>query len=152
MDYLEHDGGAGSVAATLAATEASALPRIEIVEERRRSHDAAFRAHVVADALAPGARVEELGRRYGICTSLIYRWRRAVQGPAVSAPTVKLVPVRVAEPSKVPTRPSSASSRPALESKRPGPIEIELEGGIRISVEADVSLAALRRVMAALRG
>ena len=135
----------------MAATEASRLPRIEIVEERRRSHDAAFRARVVADALAPGARVEELGRRYGICTSLIYRWRRAAQGPAVSAPAVKLVPVRVAEPSRPSLRSPTTPARPG-EGKRPGPIEIELEGGIRIRVEADVSLAALRRVVAALRG
>ena len=126
------------------------MPRIEIVEERRRSHDAAFRARVVADALVPGARIEELGRRYGICTSLIYRWRRAAQSPALASPTVKLVPVRVAEAAKPPTRP--AAPRSIGEGKRPSPIEIELEGGIRIRVDADVSLAALRRVVTALRG
>lgn len=88
------------MAANLAATDAASLPRIEIVEERRRSHDAAFRARVVAEALVPGARVEELARRHGICTSLIYRWRRAASGPAISAPSVRLVPVSVAEPAK----------------------------------------------------
>ena len=150
MDYFGHEREASGVAATLAATDASSLPRIEIVEERRRSHDAAFRARVVADALAPGARVEELGRRYGICTSLIYRWRRAAQGLALASPSVKLVPVRLAEVSKPQPRP--AAPRPSGESKRPGPIEIELESGIRIRVDADVSLAALRRVVTALRG
>ena len=79
MDYLEHDDEAAGRAATLAATNAASLPRIEIVEERRRSHDAAFRARVVAAASAPGVRVEEVAQRYGICTSLIYRWRRATQ-------------------------------------------------------------------------
>ena len=59
-------------AATVAATEA----RIEIVGERRRVHDAAFRARVVAECLAPGTRVRDLARRHGLCTSLIYRWRR----------------------------------------------------------------------------
>ena len=57
----------------MAASEA----RIEIVGERRRGHDAAFRARVVAECLAPGARVQDLARRHGICTSLIYRWRRS---------------------------------------------------------------------------
>jgi len=77
------------------------------VDERRRSHDAAFRARVVADALVPGARVEDLGRRYGICTSLIYRWRRGAQSPALASPAVKLVPVRVAEANNPPPRPAA---------------------------------------------
>ncbi len=48
---------------------------IEIVGERRRVHDAAFRARVVAEALVPGARMRDLARRHGLCVSLIYRWR-----------------------------------------------------------------------------
>ena len=150
MDYLEHDGDAAGVAATLAATDAAALPRIEIVEERRRSHDAGFRARVLAAASAPGARVEEVAQRYRICTSLIYRWRRGTSGPPLSAPAVKLVPVRVAEARRI--EPSLLAARPSPETKRPGQIEIELENGIKIRVDADVSQAALRRVVTALRG
>ncbi len=137
------------MAAKLAATDVASLPRIEIVEERRRSHDAAFRARVVSEALVPGARVEELARRHGICTSLIYRWRRAAYGPALSAPSVRLVPVSVAEPAK--PEPSAATG-PPRDGGRPGVIEIELNGGIRIRVDDDVNLAALRRVLTALRG
>jgi hypothetical protein len=48
--------------------------------------------------------------------------------------------------------PRTAASRPAGEAIRPGLIEIELDNGIRVRVDADVSLAALRRVVAALRG
>jgi len=70
---MESSGGMlASEAATVAATEA----RIEIVGERRRVHDAAFRARVVAEALTPGVRMQDLARRHGLCTSLIYRWRR----------------------------------------------------------------------------
>ena len=125
------------------------MPHIEIVEERRRSHDAAFRARVVSEAMVPGARVEELARQYGICTSLIYRWRRGARGPALESPTVKLVPVRVAELA----RPEpNAAARPTRGGKRPGLIEIALDGGVRIRVDGDVSVAALRRVLTALRG
>lgn len=138
------------MAAKVAATSAASLPRIEIVEERRRAHDAAFRARVVAASMAPRARVDDLAREFGICTSLIYRWRRSMLGPPLSAPAVKLVPVRVAEARK--TEPSVVAVRPRPDAKRPGPIEIELENGIRIRVDADVSQAALRRVVAALRG
>ena len=150
MDHVEHEHEASGVAAKLAATDVASLPRIEIVEERRRVHDAAFRARVVAASLAPGARVEELARRYGICTSLIYRWRRATSGPALRAPAVRLVPVRVADARQA--EPRAAVSRAAGEAKRPGLIEIELDNGIRVRVDADVSLAALRRVVTALRG
>ena len=93
--------------------------------------------------------MEELARRHGICTSLIYRWRRAASGPALSAPSVRLVPVSVAEPAK--PEPSAATG-PRQDSERPGRIEIELNGGIRIRVDDDVNLAALRRVLTALRG
>ncbi len=148
MDDIEHE--AAGVAATLAVTNAASLPRIEIVEERRRVHDAAFRARVMAASLIPGARVEELAQRHGICTSLVYRWRRAASGPALRAPAVRLVPVRMAETRQA--EPRAAVSRPAGEAKRPGLIEIELDNGIRVRVDADGSLAALGRVVTALRG
>lgn len=118
MNYLEHDRQAVDVAATLAATNAASLPRIEIVEERRRSHDAGFRARVLAAASAPGARIEEVAGRYQNCTSLIYRWRRAALDPLLSAPSVKLVPVRVAESRKI--EPSAVAVQPEPQGKRPG--------------------------------
>ncbi len=79
--------------ASVAATEA----RIEIVGERRRVHDAAFRARVAAEALAPGARAQDLARRHGVCTSLIYRWRRDAMpregaAAAVRPETARLTP------------------------------------------------------------
>ena len=94
--------------------------------------------------------MEEVAQRYGICTSLIYRWRRATSGPALNAPAVKLVPVRVSETRK--GGPSAVMARPKPETKRVGQIEIELENGIRVRVDTDVSVAALRRVVTALRG
>ncbi len=74
------------------------MQRIEIVGERRRAHDAAFRARVVAECMVPGTRVQELARRHGICTSLIYRWRRVTAPQAGAGSAVRLVPVRVSEP------------------------------------------------------
>jgi transposase len=72
-----------SVAAKVAASEL----RVEIVGERRRAYDAAFRARVVAESLLPGVRAAELAERHGICKSLIYRWRRVeLPGAAVAAP------------------------------------------------------------------
>ncbi len=70
-------GSTGSMLSDEAATVAATEARIEIVGERRRAHGAEFRARVVAECLAPGARMRDLARRHGICTSLIYRWRRS---------------------------------------------------------------------------
>ena len=97
----------------------------------------------------PDARIEAVARRNGICTSLVYRWRRAVRGPALTAPSVRLVPVRVSEAAKPEAMP--LAPRAVSNPRPPGLIEIETSSGIRIRVDEDVSLAALRRVLTALR-
>ena len=137
-------------AASVAATVATPMQRIEIVGDRRREHDAAFRAMVVEQAGQPGARVQDVARRHGICSSLIYRWRRAASPQAGAGSAVQMVPVRVAEPR---AEARAAPRPPQLETTRTrsGLIEIEFAGGTRVRVDGDVSLAALRRVVAALR-
>ena len=134
----------------MAATVAAPVQRIEIVGERRREHDAAFRAMLVEQAGQSGVRVQDVARRHGICASLIYRWRRAASPQVGTGSAVQLVPVRVAEPrAETRTAPRQASLQAGR--TRPGLIEIEFEGGTRVRVDGDVSLAALRRVVAALR-
>jgi len=61
------------MAASVAATVAAPMQQIEVVGERRRSHDAAFRAQVVAESIAPSRRIQGLARQNAICASLIYR-------------------------------------------------------------------------------
>jgi transposase len=123
------------------------MQRIEIVAERRRAHDDAFRREMVALSLEPGVRVREFARRHGICASLIYRWRReqAELGPVSGT---RLLPVQMVSQEVAPRDPASTPvpARPS------GSIEIELDGGVRVRVGDDVSLTALRRVIAALRG
>src|SRR5882724_3615796 len=138
-------------AATVAATRGEAMPRIEIVADRRRAHSAAFRADVVAEAVAPGARVQDVARRHGICPSLIYRWRRDAGADATDASAVRLFPVRIADASAGTLASASPASRPAA-ARRAGSIEIELAGDVRVRVDESVSVAALRRVLSVLRG
>ena len=136
-------------AATLAATVAALMPRIEIVGDRRRAHSAEFRAAMVQQSLKPGIRIQELARRNGICASLIYRWRRE---QPVSAASVQLVPVRISAETASGTAPIPSARAEAGMTGRSGSIEIELPDGVRVLVGEDVSLAALRRVISALRG
>lgn len=134
----------------MAATVAS-MHRIEIVSDRRRAYDPTFRAQVVAESRAPGARVRQIARRHGICASLIYRWRR--EGLDAAAPS--LLPARVtAEPRQGSMRHEepAASMSAADTPNRPASIEIEFADGVRIRVGETISQAALRRVVAVLRG
>src|SRR3954469_10119668 len=123
--------GSKQDAATVAAIGGEALERIEIVGERRRAHDAEFRARVLAEAAMPGARVQAVASRYGICPSLIYRWRRdGGDVPAESPSRVHLFPVRLEAGSEAV---AGAASR-AAGARPPGIIQIELSNGVRISV------------------
>jgi transposase len=149
MDKIEDE--IASVAATVAATEAAPMQRIEIVGERRRAHDAAFRARMVAASMVPGTRIRDLARQHGICSSLIYRWRREASPQVGASSAVRLVPVRVTEPRQTDRR-GTAARPAAADVGRGGLMEIELAGGVRVRVDADVSPAALRRVLTALRG
>lgn len=158
----------------MAATVAASEPRIEIVGERRRAHDASFRTRVVEQSLVPGARVRDLARRHGICKSLIYRWRRqagpravtaaaapsgaasgrsrSAEAPDVAAP-LEFVPIgtleRPASPPGVPWDGHRVAPRAAEE--RPGAIEIDLPDGTRLRVDAFVNERALRRVLTVLK-
>jgi transposase len=140
------------VAATVAATDSEARPRIEIVGERRRVHGAGFRALVVSEAMQPGARIQDVARRHGVGPSLIYRWRRLAQSETGDA-AVRLFPVRIGGPQAAgPPASEPPPPRVAPRTRRPGMIEIELIGGVRVSVDERVNAAALRRVLSALRG
>ena len=138
-------------AATVAATRGEAMPRIEIVADRRRAHSAAFRAGVVAESLMPGVRVQDVAERHGICPSLIYRWRRIVGADAAGGGAERLFPVRLADAFEETPAPALPPSRPAA-ARRAGSIEIELAGDVRVRIDESVSAVALRRVLSVLRG
>jgi transposase len=99
---------------------------------------------MVAQSLVPGIRIQDLARR-----NLIYRWRR--ERPVSAAPA-QLVPVRIASESAPHIAPVPPPRVEPPITGGAGSIEIELAGGVRVRVGEDVSLPALRRVIAALRG
>lgn len=123
--------------------------RIEIlnVRERRRRWSVEDKLRIVAESREPGASVTAVAARHDVYPNLLSTWRnlgrRGVLGPA--SPT-RFVPVRL-----IATAPAAATPPPAV---RPAAdrIEIALPDGSRVLVGNDVDLAALRRVVAALRG
>lgn len=120
--------------------------------ERRRRWSAADKLLIVAETHEAGARINAVAARHGICESLIYTWRRQVREGVLVAPERPVfMPVRMFETPQPPAATQSGSG-PAPARPPSGLIEIELGNGRQVRVGSDVNLAALRRVLTALRG
>jgi transposase len=127
---------------------------IEVItgRERRRRWRPEDKLRIVAETREVGARINAVAARHGLSESLIYAWRRQVREGVLAAPEMPVfVPVRMFETPQPSTTPQSGAG-PAAARPPSGLIEIELGNGRQVRVGSDVSLAALHRVLAALRG
>jgi transposase len=133
------------------------VDQVEIITgvERRRRWRLEEKLRIVAESERPGATVSEVARRYEVSRGLLWAWRRQARAGALTAePTPMFMPMQVtgavppmaAEP--VVSAPSPGKEA-AAEADR---IEILLSDGTCVRVGSDVSLVALRRVVAVLRG
>jgi transposase len=136
---------------------------VEIItgRERRRRWSTEFKLRIVAETQEPGAQVRAVAARHGVSESLVFTWRRQVrQGVLVAPEGPMFLPVQVFEaspmsgvgPQSRPELPAPAPAAPTPSRAQAGLIEIELGDGRQVRVGSDVNLAALRRVLAALRG
>jgi transposase len=129
---------------------------VEIItgRERRRRWSTEEKRRIVEESMEAGAAMRAVAARNGICESLLYAWRRQMrEGTLHETEAPAFVPVRVLEAPLIPMSSASeveraSSSRSATRSDL---IEIELGDGRRVRVGRDVNLAALRRVLTALR-
>ncbi|TJW85062.1 MAG: IS66 family insertion sequence element accessory protein TnpB, partial [Mesorhizobium sp.] len=112
---------------------------------RRKSYTLEEKQRLVAESYEPGASVSLVARRHDINANLLFTWRRQMRPPASAASPLELIPVEVI--SSVP----AAAPTAAGGAEQPGVIEIVLVGGVRVRVDAEVSEAALRRVLSALK-
>ena len=133
---------------------------VEIItgRERRRRWSVQDKLRLVAEMAEPGMRVRAVAARHGVCESLLFTWRRQVRdGVLVAAEMPVFMPVQMlgtplAAPGLSRPEPTSPVLPPAPARPQAGLIEIELGDGRQVRVGADVNQAALRRVLAALRG
>jgi transposase len=123
--------------------------------ERRRRWRVEDKLRIVAESEQPDACFAEIARRYEISRGLLWNWRSQVRrGKLNGVPAASFLPVRVVNetlrpdpaPRLLPNPPPKAAAAAT------GRIEITLPDGSRLQVDNEVSLAALRRVMAVLRG
>ncbi len=132
---------------------------VEIItgRERRRRWSLQDKVRLVAETNEPGTMIRAVAARHGVSESLLFTWRRQaregllgqVEESPVFLPVQTIAPAAtaVALPDTAPhSAPQPRSAAPS------GVIEIELGNGQQVRVGSDVNLAALRRVLAALRG
>ena len=125
--------------------------KVEVIvgRERRRRWSLQEKLRIVAESEEPGSSVRTVAARHDVYPSLLHTWRRHARNGRLS-PLVpaRFVPLRVVEAAS-----NSALALTAVADQTPaGSIDITLPNGSRVRVDQAVNLAALRRVIAALRG
>ena len=121
------------------------------VERRRQWRDEKLR--ILAELDEPGVKFSAVARRHDISRSLLWQWRDARRRGRLVAGTPAFVPLQV-----VPELPAPEAREGSDPTRCVGPpepdsrIEIVLPDGTAVRVTEAISAAALRRVLAALRG
>jgi len=120
--------------------------RVELITGRRRRRDWTpdEKAEILAASVAPGSKVAEVARRYGVSRGLLWTWRRQAMNDLAAETAPRFVPLRIeAEAAESP----AVTSVPSLDREQvAGSIEIEI-GGARVRVEGAVDPEALRQVL-----
>jgi transposase len=118
--------------------------------ERRRRWRLEEKLRIVAELEQPGASFADVARRHEVSRGLLWNWRRQVRrGELAPEPMPVFTPVQITADSPLALLPPSPSKTAcASEDRR---IEITMPDGTCVRVGADVGLATLRRVMAAVR-
>jgi transposase len=121
------------------------MQRAEIITvERRRRWSLLEKQELVAETLTPGTSVSAVAQRHGMHPSQLFAWRKAARdGRLVEDGSVEFAPVVVANlPERRALAPADAPSS--------GRMEIVLDNGRRVIVDASVRAAALARVIKVL--
>jgi len=122
--------------------------RVEVLTGpgRRRRWSDEQKMQVVAEAMEPGAVISQIARRWQICSSQVFTWRRAaVRAMPSNAPAITPAFVPIVEAARIPAPPAST-----LAPSRTPEIEIDT-GGAKIRVAGGVDTKTLTAVLRALR-
>jgi transposase len=134
--------------------------------ERRRQWTPADKAALLAEVEAAGGRVSAVARRHGISKSLLYNWRSAWKAalaacgsaalPRGATEFIQLGAVAGSDDDDSTLRTAVGAPRgqklARVLAERAGVMEIDLPERVRVRVDSGVDEAALRRVLAAVRG
>ncbi|MDF2369070.1 transposase [Sneathiella sp.] len=135
----------------IAPTSTGYVPSVKSMPEARRNFRRADKKRIVAEAMAPGASVSGIARRYGIDSPLLFRWKREFAPPA---PEPVFLPATVSDgpdqtgATSLPARAQVAG--PVIVERSPQEIEVELVGGRRLRFTRDVEAGMVRAMIALL--
>lgn len=123
--------------------------------ERRRRWRTEDKLRILAELNEPGAKFVDVARRHDVSRGLLWQWRDAQRRGVLVVEEATFMPVRVLPelPAPAPLVTAAAVSPdvdPDVEYDTR--IEILLPDGTAVRVPATIGTAALRRVLAALRG
>ena len=118
--------------------------------ERRRRWRPEEKLRIVAETEQPGASFVAVARRHEVSRGLLWNWRQQMRrGDLAPEPMPVFVPVQIIPDQPLALPPASPAVVPVqVEDTR---VEITLPDGTCVRVAADVGLASLRRIMAAVR-
>ena len=132
------------------------VPSGRAMPEGRRNFRLSDKRRIVAEAMAPGASVGSVARRYGIDRPLLCRWKRELRPPT---PDPIFLPVTVSDgPSEsctallVPPLRSTPVAAPIIVERASHEIEVELAGGRRVRFGRDTDVETVRSMIAVLEG
>ncbi len=124
--------------------------------ERRRRWRVGDKLRILAELDEPGVKFNDVARRHDLSRGLLWQWRDAQRSGQLVEDAPVFVPVRVAmdhqrRPAS-PSVPASGGRPPRRDRAGRGRIEVMLPDGVVLRIDAGVSTATLRGVLAALRG
>lgn len=128
-------------------TSTGYVPSALAMPDGRRNFRISDKKRIVAEAMAAGATVSGVAKKYGIDTPLLFRWKREF-APPPSEPV--FLPVTLGEGLEH-REPSGAMGLPAcppppapvIVERQPEGIEVELVGGRRVRFARDMEPAAI---------
>jgi transposase len=133
----------------------------------RREYSQSFKLRLLEEAMAPGASVSVVARRYNINTNVVFRWRalhrKGLLGNGGAVPERALIPVGViGEDGRLkPVAPSADAGRPRGGLAEAGPkgqpsacsrVRIALSDRLSVHFDAGIEAGALRRILEVARG
>jgi transposase len=122
------------------------------VERRRRWRDEE-KLRILAELDEPSARFNDVARRHDVSRGLLWQWRDAQRRGKLVAEASGFLPLRIVPELPAPEPQGSLAAAPIdAENQADSRIEIVLPDGTVIRVDEAIGAAALRRVVAALRG
>ena len=155
---LYRRGGLGHMSGHLSDRENAPVstgyvPSARSMPEGRRNFRISDKKRIVAEAMAPGASVSGIARRYGITAPLLFRWKRELAPPE---PEPVFLPVMVSD---APSQPAVVAQPAPMEVTAPviierarDDIEVDLVGGRRLRFARDTAPETVRAMVTMLEG